>query len=381
MARSVPTHWARTRRLRWFAPAAAAAAVALIAAIPGLSAADSPNLPPLSSAQLLAQVQQAKPVDLSGTINLTTNLGIPDLSALTDAAGGGGRGSQGFNPTSLLSGSHQALVWFAGPDKARIALLGDMSENDVVHNGADTWTWDSVTKKVVHYTRVVGTPTGAGDTAPTEPAEPVKTPQQLADELLAQVTPSTTVSVAAPIMVADQKAYELVLSPHAAESTVDHVVIAVDSVTSLPLQVQIFAKGQKAAAVDLGFGQITYATPAASNFKFTPPPGSTVTNKTPNNGDGGSAGAFPKTGATDPTAPKDTTNKPVTVGQDWTSVVIFPQVQIPAQLNEFLKAASSVNGGKLLSTALVNVLVMNDGRVAVGAVSPSALQAAVAAAP
>jgi outer membrane lipoprotein-sorting protein len=377
MAPSARTDRARTRRLRWLAPAAAAAAVALIAAIPGLSAADSPNLPALSPAQLLAQVQQAKPVDLSGTINLNTNLGIPDLSALTDAAGGGGRGSQGFSPTSLLSGSHQALVWFAGPDKARIALLGDMSENDVVHNGADTWTWDSVTKKVVHYTRVAGTATGAGDTAPTEPAEPVKTPQQLADDLLAQVTPSTTVSVAAPIMVADQKAYELVLSPHAAESTVDHVVIAVDSVTSHPLQVQIFAKGQKAAAVDLGFGQITYATPAASNFKFTPPPGSTVTNKTPNKSDGG---ASPKTGATEPAAPADS-NKPVTVGQDWTSVVIFPQVQIPAQLNEFLKAASSVNGGKLLSSSLVNVLVMNDGRVAVGAVSPAALQAAVAAAP
>lgn len=380
MAPSVRTHWARTRRLRWLAPAAAAAAVALVAAIPGLSAADSPNLPPLSPRQLLAQVQQAKPVDLSGTINLNTNLGIPDLSALTAAAGGGGRGSQGFHPTSLLSGSHQALVWFAGPDKARVALLQDMAETDVVHNGADTWTWDSTSKKVVHYTRAAQSPTGAGDTTPTEPADPVRTPQQLADELLAQITPSTTVSMAAPIVVADQKAYELVLSPHAAESTVDHVVIAVDSVTSLPLQVQIFAKGQKAAAVDLGFGQMTYATPAASNFKFTPPPGSTVTNKTPNNSDGGSPGASPKTGVTERVAPAGN-NKPVTVGQDWTSVVIFPQVQIPAQLNEFLKAATAVNGGKLLSSALVNVLVMNDGRVAAGAVSSSALQAAVAAAP
>jgi hypothetical protein len=73
------------------------------------------------------------------------------------------------------------------------------------------------------------------------------------------------------------------------------------------------------------------------------------------------------------------------VGQDWTTVAIINGVQIPRQLNDFLKAATPVSGsfgqGRLLESSLVNVLVMDDGRVAVGAVSASALEAAVAAAP
>ncbi len=369
---------ARTRRLRWSAPFAAAAAIALIVAIPGLSAAASPTLPPISPQQLLVKAQQAKVGDLSGTINLRPNLGIPNLGALSDAATGGGHGRPAFSPTSLLSGSHQALVWFAGPDKARIALLQDMAETDVVHNGHDVWMWDSTSKKVTHYTLAARADTGTPEAA-SSPAEPVKTPQQLANDLLAQVTPSTSVSVGAPIRVAGQKAYQLILAPRATASTIDHVVIAVDSVTSLPLDVQIFAKGQKSAAITLGFSSIKYATPAASNFAFKAPPGSTVTNKT-------LGGSHPATDPTKPAGPNNATgtNHSVTVGQDWTSVAIFGRVQIPKQLTEYLNAASSVSGpfghGKLLGTSLVNVLVLDDGRVAVGAVNASALEAAVAAA-
>jgi outer membrane lipoprotein-sorting protein len=395
---------ARSRKLRWSAPFAAAVVVALIVAIPGLSAADSPSLPAISAQQLITKVQQVKPVDLSGTINMTTDLGIPNLSALSNAAGGGDHGGPAFSPTDLLAGSHKALVWLAGPDKTRVALQLDMAETDVVHNGNNIWTWDSSTKKVVHYTIAADTkPTtpARGDAqAATDPAEAVKTPQQLTDEFLANINPSTAVSMAAPISLAGQKAYQLVLAPHAGESTVDHVVIAVDSVTGLPLQVQVFAKGQKKAALSLGFSSLHYSTPAASRFAFTPPPGSTVTNKTL----GGShdattapvtpgtkaqadpnAKADPKAQA-DPNAnPNAKADQPVTVGQDWTSVAILKGVQIPRQLNDFLKAATPVSGsfgqGRVLESSLVNVLVMDDGRVAVGAVSASALEAAVAAAP
>ncbi|MDQ1377374.1 MAG: hypothetical protein QOE15_1547 [Acidimicrobiaceae bacterium] len=379
---------ARSRKLRWSAPFAAAVVVALIVAIPGLSAADSPSLPAISAQQLITKVQQVKPVDLSGTINMTTDLGIPNLSALSNAAGGGDHGGPAFSPTDLLAGSHKALVWLAGPDKTRVALQLDMAETDVVHNGNNIWTWDSSTKKVVHYTIAADTkPTtpARGDAqAATDPAEAVKTPQQLADEFLANINPSTAVSMAAPISLAGQKAYQLVLAPHAGESTVDHVVIAVDSVTGLPLQVQVFAKGQKKAALSLGFSSLHYSTPAASRFAFTPPPGSTVTNKTLGGShDATTAPVTPGTKAqADPNAKAD---QPVTVGQDWTSVAILKGVQIPRQLNDFLKAATPVSGsfgqGRVLESSLVNVLVMDDGRVAVGAVSASALEAAVAAAP
>ncbi len=372
---------ARSRRLRWVAPFATAAVVALIVAVPGLSAAGTPSLAPLSPAALLAKVQQANVAHLSGTINLSTNLGIPNLSALAGAAGGGGHDGQGFNPTDLLSGSHKALVWLAGPDQSRVALLQSLAESDMVHNGHDVWLWDSTSKKVTHFILTPGTKSATPDSpATSNPAESVRTPQQVAGDLLAHLSPTTAVSVGAPVTVARQKAYQLILAPHAAASTVDHVAIAVDSATGLPLRVEIFAKGQKAAAVTLGFGQINYATPAASEFAFKAPPGSTVTEKIL----GGSKPATSAAATAEPAA-ATSADQSVMVGQDWSTVQIFRNVTIPKQLDQYLRAATSVNTSagpaQLLSTSLVNILVLADGRVAVGAVDAAALEAAIAAAP
>jgi outer membrane lipoprotein-sorting protein len=370
---------ARTRRLRWSAPVLVAAVIAMIVAVPGLSAADSPTLPHLTPAQLIVKAQQANVSAFSGTLSLTTNLGIPDLSALAGAAGGGGHG-QSFSPTDLLSGAHKARVWFAAPDSARVAVILDMAEVDVVHHGQDIWTWDSTSKKVVHYTQPSDTGQAGSSPKATDPTEAVKTPQQVADDLLAHLDPTTKATVGASVRVAGQTAYQLVLTPRAGESTVDHVVISVDSVTGMPLEVQTFAKGQKAAAVDLGFGDINYAKPAASRFAFTPPPGATVTTKAL----GGSHQAKSADSADPKAATTTDTSQPTMVGHDWATVAIFHNVQIPKQADEVLKAATAVSGsfgsGRLLQTSLVNVLVLDDGRVAVGAVTAGALEAAVASA-
>ena len=371
----------RTRRLRWFAPFVVAAVVGLVAAVPNLASAAPPPLAPLSAQQLIAKVHQAQVNTLSGTIDLTANLGIPNLSALTDAAGGGRHGSTGFNPTSLLSGSHRALVWFDGPDRNRVALLQTMAETDVVHNGQNVWTWDSTSKKVDHYalsapsSTSTSTSPGAGK-AEANAVEPIATPEQMANDLLAQISPSTAVSVTTTDLVADKAAYQLVLSPKAADSTVDRAVIAVEGSSGLPLRVQIFAKGQKKAAIELGFSSIDFSTPAASNFNFTPPPGSTVTDKAV----GQHAPATAAPDSTTPAKPTATDTGPVTVGQDWSTVAIFSGVTLPPQAGEFLRAGTPVSGGTLIETPLINVLVLNDGRIAVGAVNASALQAAVAAA-
>jgi outer membrane lipoprotein-sorting protein len=365
-----------------------AAIVAMIAAIPGLSAAGTPTLAPLTPAQLIAKVQQTTVTAFSGTLNLVPNLGIPNVSALKDAASGGGHGNGGFNPIDLLTGSNKALVWVDGPKQERVALLQSMAETDVVHNGKDIWLWDSTTKKVTHYTvtNTNGTSTGGADAnsadTPTT-VEPVKTPQQVADNLLAHLDPSTSVSVGTPLVVAKHDAYQLILTPKAAASTVDHVAIAIDSGTGFPLQVEVFAKGQTAAAITLGFGEVSLAPPAASQLAFTPPPGSTVTDKTL----GGSHPAGSPTDANKGAKPADATNsgQPTTVGEGWASVAVFSNVAIPKQLNQYLDAASTVSGsfgsGRVLTTSLVNVLLMNDGRVAVGAVNVSTLEAAIASAP
>lgn len=382
---------ATQRRIRWAAPFAVAATVVLIAAIPGLSAASTPSLPAITAAQLIAKVQQAKVTHLSATVDVRTNLGIPNLSELNGVANGGGDSNgQGFDPTSLLSGTHQALVWFDGPDKNRVDLLENMAEFDVIHNGADVWTWDSTAKQVGHFTRSSTSASGKSeatpDTATPEPAG-VQTPQQIADNIVNHLSPSTAVSVGSTASVAGRSAYQLLLAPHSAKSTIDHVAIAVDHKTGLPLRVQVFAKGQKAAAISVGFGKLSLSAPAASRFTFKAPAGSTTTNNPL--GGGSSAPRWHQhskhtgSAATAPNPATTAAGHRYTVGHDWTSVVVFTGAHVPAQYRQYLKAGTSVSGsfgtGTVLQTALVNILVLDNGKVAVGAVNTATLEAAAAA--
>jgi hypothetical protein len=72
------------------------------------------------------------------------------------------------------------------------------------------------------------------------------------------------------------------------------------------------------------------------------------------------------------------------VGQDWAQVEIFSNVELPRGAYDVLRSATDVSGafgsGRLVQGNLINVLLVEDGRIAVGAVSPRALEAAVASA-
>src|SRR5437588_385766 len=70
----------RARRLRWLAPVAVAAVIGLAAFVPTLSSAATPDLPTLTPQQLLAKVQQSNVQAFSGTFQLTTDLGIPNVA-------------------------------------------------------------------------------------------------------------------------------------------------------------------------------------------------------------------------------------------------------------------------------------------------------------
>src|SRR4051794_7864294 len=111
--------------LRWLVPAAAAFVVIGGGAAAGtvLASAD-PALPDRSAAQLLVDVQTARPAGLSGTVVETADLGLPALPGI------GGAG--GADLTKLITGSNTARVWYAGQDKVRLALLGTMGETDVI---------------------------------------------------------------------------------------------------------------------------------------------------------------------------------------------------------------------------------------------------------
>ena len=84
--------------------------------------------------------------------------------------------------------------------------------------------------------------------------------------------------------MAGEAAYQLVLAPKSTSSLIGQIRIAVDGSRDVPLRVQVFAKGAKTPAAQIGFTSVSFVKPAAANFTFTAPAGATV--KTEQLGDG-----------------------------------------------------------------------------------------------
>src|SRR5215469_5057493 len=256
-----------SRRGRWVVPAgvvAVAAGVGIASAITVAQAA--PALPSRTPAQLLAAVagDHAPVPPLTGTVVETATLGIPELPG-------------GENPnslTSLLAGSHTLKIWYGGPQKLRLAAPVQMGETDLIRNGTTAWLWQSGSNSVTKYL----IPAGHGDHArePVIPKTPL-TPQQAAQQALKLAGPSTRVTTEANVTVAGQAAYQLVLAPKSSGSLIGKITIALDAQhLTVPLRVQVFAKGASAPAFQVGYTSISFVTPAAGNFNFTPPAGAHV---------------------------------------------------------------------------------------------------------
>ena len=386
-----------SRRARWVLPAGVVAVVAGVGIASAITVAQAaPALPPRTPAQLLAAVasDNSNVPPLTGTVVETATLGIPQLPG-------------GENPnsvTSLLAGSHTLKIWYDGPQKLRLAVPVQMGETDMVRNGTTAWLWqsgrDSVTKYVL--------PAGHGDHArePAIPKTPL-TPQQAAQQALKLAGHSTRVTTEANVTVAGQAAYQLVLAPKASGSQVAKITIALDAQhLSVPLQVQVFAKGTASPVFQVGYTSISFVTPAASNFNFTPPPGAKVHTETLSLPAGHAPGQ----------KPQGVTSRGQVIGKDWTAVMVLPASEVlpggamsqvagagsaagvagqaarsasggggsisgSAMLGALMLAAHPVHGawgsGKLLHTSLVSMLITN-GHVLIGAVTPSVLSADVA---
>ncbi|NMM25074.1 MAG: hypothetical protein HHJ11_16610 [Phycicoccus sp.] len=389
----------RNPALRWAVPAVTA--VALVgggSAIRGVQAIADAGLPARTAAQLLVDVQQANLDGLSGTVVQRSDLGLPDLPI---AGAAGGTGSSDL--TSLVSGSHTMRIWFAGPDKARMALLGTLGESDVIRNGQDVWVWASKGKTATHYVLPAHdaedkSATGKSGTSPDQSAVPTPTdlptsPQDAAEKALAAITPSTEVTTSGTATVAGRSAYELVLKPKEATSLVAQVRVAIDGTEHVPLRVQVFAKSVADPVFEVAFSAVDFSRPDAAQFAFNPPPGTTVVE--------GKAMAGP--GATDPTvnAPQPgSAGMPTVIGKGWGSVLVA-KLPVPdasaatsgstsatndktiAQLMKFATLLPKVSGswgsGHLMAGTAFSALLTDDGRIVVGAVTPEGLYAALAA--
>jgi len=361
--------------LRWAVPGVAA--VLLTgggAAVTALSATARGGLSPRSAAQLLVDVQNAKLQGLSGTVVQTSNLGLPSLP---DVGGGGSS-----DLSSLVSGSHTLRVWYAGPERMRLALLGSFGESDVIRNGTDLWSWSSTTKSATHQTLKKS----AQDPSSLKPDTSGLTPQQLADQALKAISPSTRVTTDGTAVVAGRSAYELVLQPRTADSLVGSVRIAIDGATHIPTRVQLYARNATSPAFEVGFTSFSPHVPDASVFRFNPPPGTKVTQGSPLASLGSPGGrhsaSMPSTSGTQapPTVGPQGEARRI-VGSGWTSVLVAKTPDmgpLGGVAGVLPKVSGAWGSGRLLSGSLFSVLLTDDGRVVVGAVPPRLLYDAIA---
>lgn len=374
-----------SRRGRWAVPAVAVVATGGVIAGSAITIAQAaPALPAKTPAQLLADVAANHKVPpLTGTVVETTSLGLPQLP-------------QTGNPTSLsslLTGSHTVKVYWENAQHFRLAAPQSLSETDLVRNGSTAWLWESTRNTVTKFNLPADAGKHLKKRALMTPAAAPLTPQQAANQVLAAVGKTTTVSTQTNVTVAGEAAYQLILAPKDSRSTIGSVQIAIDGKTGVPLRVQVFAKGATTPAFQVGYTDISYVAPATANLAFTPPPGATVTTAGAGGGHAAKGAAPDKSGMG-------------TYGSGWTAVAELPQADLlpsgtgggasqaqPSSssggmlggntqevLNAILGSAKPVSGawgsGELLHTSLLNVLIT--GReMYVGAVEPSVLYSAV----
>jgi outer membrane lipoprotein-sorting protein len=348
---------------RWLVPAVIA--LAIIGggtAIRAVSASAEPSLPDRSAAQLLVDVQTATLNGMSGTVRTTADLGLPQLPIPND------QGSTDL--AALVSGSRTLRVWYAGPDKARIALLGTLGESDIIRNGRDVWAWNSRAQTATH------SKLSESDSAQARPENLLpRSPQEAAAQALRAIDPSTAVTTGSTARVAGRSAYELILAPRDTASLVGQIRLAIDASEHVPLRVQVFARGGGDPAYEVAFTQVSFTRPDDAQFRFNPPPGTRVEEERSDP---------PSEAKPEHKAPTGPANEgPTVVGTGWTTVVVakMPAESRPgggegegaAILNSLPRVSGDWGNGRLLTSKLFSVLLHDDGRVLVGAVGPERL--------
>ncbi|MGQ5650480.1 LolA family protein [Streptomyces sp. EKR5.2] len=386
----------RRTAARYVVPAAVVGvAAATIGLVPAFAGSGDPDLPKISAQQLMEKIAESDVQQMSGTVKISTDLGLPNLGGLQGSLasgalsqGAGDKDGSAADPSSklleLASGTHTLRVAADGDNKQKLSLIEKAAEYSVIRNGDDVWAYDSASNQAYHTT-------GAGDRhgSTAAPEDVPATPKDFAEEALKAGDKTTSVTVDGTAQVAGRDAYKLLIRPKQSGTTVGAISIAVDARTGMPLKFTLTPASGGAAVVDVGFTEVSFARPAASTFDFTPPKGTKVTQGDEMKGHEGKAQpkgmekALPKgmeKGA-EGTGPK-------TIGEGWNAIAVFDsggKGGVPSGAASDGGAAAGFLGslgdqvkgkfgsGTVFSTRLVNALMTDDGKVYVGAVTKDAL--------
>ncbi|MFF3341524.1 LolA family protein [Streptomyces flavidovirens] len=403
----------RRKAARYIVPVAVAGvAAATIGLVPALADSGDPDLPKITAQQLIEKIAASDTQQLSGTVKINTDLGIPSLGGMAgslmpkgETGGDGSSADPQAKLMELASGTHTLRVAADGPDKQRVSILGNAAEYSLIHNAGEVWAYDSASNEAFHAeapagAKESGKESGKGsgkDSGKRELPEGVPTtPKELAEEALKAADDTTSVTVDGTAQVAGRDAYQLLIKPKQSGSTIGSIRIAVDAENGVPLKFTLTPSSGGKAAIDAGFTKVDFAKPSADTFRFSPPKGAKVT-------EADELKAHEKDFKKD--FEKDFKGKDDlkdfeglnVIGKGWTTVAEISSPggeagfkapekgDVPPEAAEFMdalgdKVSGEFGSGTVFKTRLVNALMTDDGKVYVGAVTKDALvQAANAA--
>jgi hypothetical protein len=242
----------QTRR-RW---ALVAGVVVLLCAMPAIDSALPVSVPHVAAAELRAHILASEDRPFAGYAESDATFGLPT-------------GLEGFGGvTSLLDGVTRMIVWQAAPDRWRVDVLSDVSEDDTYETAHGSYLWDSASELL---TQVIGL-------SPVRlPRAADLLPPALAIRLLREAGPRARLSSLPPRRVAGIAAVGLRVTPADQDSTIEQVDIWAQPYTWLPLQVEIFGRDTGQPAIETQFLQVSSWRPNQATLTPQRGPGTAFT--------------------------------------------------------------------------------------------------------
>lgn len=404
---------------RWL-PAAVVPAVIAAAVLSGPIQANAIDLPDLTPQQLMLLMERDAVTGFSGTVIKRSDLGLPALEMSSMMSQDMAdkmqekmpEGFEEFVPAlierntitqalELLAGTHRVRI-YASAEGFRAQILDPMSQRDIVLNKDEFWTYDaknafaqtgSIEQLGISYSEQdKKDATAMGEEKINELATKLQldlsNPEAVADMIMAEVSKTSTVTVGKDHRAAGRDAYQVIVEPKSSNSLFKDIKISVDAETGMALDLKVYSVEQEESVFEIGFESISFETPNSSLFSFVPPAGTTVERMAvPAELSDAIAQAKKIDPATIDTAKLNEeelknnleaalakNGAPKLIGAGWDSVVSLDQIpaEVPMEMLETELLADllkKVDGGRVFSTPIFNVLITDSGKVFAGSVN------------
>jgi hypothetical protein len=231
-----------------------AAGVATLCALPAVIGALPVPGSALTAAQLRARILASAPVPYQGYAESTASLGLPQLPDLGDVI-------------TLLDGTTDQYAWYRSPGRWRADQLTAAGEDDIYQTSRGTFVWD--------YARGLLTQlTGAQPVRLPRAADLL--PPALARRLLGLASAADRLYRLPSQRVGGVDAAGLRVVPADSGSTIGQIDVWADAATGLPVQVEVFGRGDSQPALSARFLEVSLRRPALATVTPDLAPGVAV---------------------------------------------------------------------------------------------------------